>query len=82
MSKVKFQQIIHQHTLPQIDILELKNTIAEQKNSYVKKTKGNKCWRECEEKGTLGATLGRNTNWCSYYGNSIEAPQKLNHRMV
>lgn len=47
--------------------------------AIIKKTKDNKCWPRCGEKGTL-CTVGGNVNWCSKYGNSIEGAQKIKNR--
>ena len=35
----------------------------------------NKCWRECEEKGTL-VPVGGNVNWYSYYGKQYGVSSK------
>lgn len=37
------------------------------RTAIIKKTKDNKCWQRCGEKGFL-PTVGRNVNWCSHYG--------------
>ena len=41
--------------------------------AIIKKSRSNKCWQGCEEKGNL-CTVGGNVNWCSHsrrqYGNS------------
>ena len=44
--------------------------------AIIKKTK-DKCWRECEEKGTLGATLVGTQIGAAIMENSIEVPQKI-----
>jgi len=38
-------------------------------------TRGNKCWRGCEEMGTL-CTSDRSVNWHSYYGKQYEGSSK------
>jgi len=44
--------------------------------AIIEKSRSNKCWRRCREKGTLLYTLGGNVNWYSHYGeqygNSLE----------
>ena len=37
--------------------------------AIIKKITNKKCWRGCEEKGTLASyTIDGNINWCNLYG--------------
>ena len=44
--------------------------------AIIRKTKDNKCWWDCEEKGTLGRNIGGNTNWCRHYGKQYGGSSK------
>ena len=50
--------------------------------SIIRKTKDNKCWWECEEKGTLGVTLVGTQIGADTMENSIEAPQKIKTKTI
>ena len=43
--------------------------------TIIKKSTNNKCWRGCAKIGTL--LHGRNVNWCSHYGNTMQILKKL-----
>ena len=40
--------------------------------AIIKKTRNNKCWEGCEEKGTIGG----NMNCCSHYGKQYGVSSK------
>ena len=46
--------------------------------AVMKKTRDNKCWQECGDKGILVyCKLGlRNVSWCSYYGKQYGGSSK------
>ena len=46
------------------------------KIAIIKKSTNNKCWKGCEEKGTLLHTVGGNVNWCSHYGEQYRGSLK------
>ena len=41
----------------------------------IKKTRNNRCWWQCEKKGTL-CTIGRDVNQCSHNGREYEGSSK------
>ena len=41
--------------------------------AIVKKTKNNRCWQGCGEKGSL---VGRYVNWHNHYGKHMEVLEK------
>ena len=45
----------------------------------IKKTRSNKCWQGCEEKGNP-AHCWWEYKLCSFYGTSRDGPQKVNNR--
>lgn len=51
--------------------------------TFIKKTRNNKCWKECGEKRTPMQPQGKQcVNWGSCYGKQYGGSQKIKNRTI